>query len=107
VLKGSCLACVYSCFSNVFDLVGKKDKRAYPVAYGPMIVGWHGVLQSIADIIKLLLKENIVVAAADKVSFWIAPIFVFAVSFLPFVVIPFSKNLIVQDLNLVYFISLP
>lgn len=67
---------------------------------GPMRVGWHGWLQSVADTIKLLLKENIMPRQADKILFWLAPIIVFSVSFLPFVVIPFSKNLIARDLNL-------
>ena len=67
---------------------------------GPMIVGWHGALQSIADALKLLLKENIVCREADKATFWLAPVVVFVASFLPFVAIPFGKNLIAQDLNL-------
>ena len=59
---------------------------------GPMIVGWHGCLQSIADAIKLLLKENIVCKEADKLTFWLAPLVVFVASFLPFVAMPFSKS---------------
>lgn len=67
---------------------------------GPMIVGWHGCFQTLADTLKLLLKENIVCKEADKITFWCAPLVVFVASFLPFVAIPFGKNLIAQDLNL-------
>jgi NADH-quinone oxidoreductase subunit H len=67
--------------------------------YGPMRVGWHGVLQSVADAVKLLLKENIVPAGADKLVWWLAPFIVVVPSVMAFVVIPFGKNLIVKDLN--------
>src|SRR3989338_247941 len=66
---------------------------------GPMRVGWHGVLQSIADTIKLLLKEDIRPAKADKLIWWLAPFFVVVPSVMAFVVLPFGKNLIVKDLN--------
>ena len=66
---------------------------------GPMIVGWHGSLQSIADMLKLLLKENIVPSGADKLIWWLAPFFVVVPSIAVFVTIPFGKNLIVHDLN--------
>ncbi len=66
---------------------------------GPMRVGWHGVLQSIADTIKLLLKEDIIPARADKLVWWLAPFFVVVPSVMVFVAIPFGKNLIVKDLN--------
>ncbi len=67
---------------------------------GPMIVGWHGCLQTIADTIKLLLKENIVAKDADKVSFWLAPLVSFVAAFLPFAAVPFAKHLVVQDFGL-------
>lgn len=67
---------------------------------GPMRVGWHGSLQTIADTIKLLLKENIVAKDTDKVSFWLAPLVSFVAAFLPFAAVPFAKNLVVQDFGL-------
>lgn len=67
---------------------------------GPMLVGWHGALQTIADTIKLLLKENIVAKDTDKVSFCLAPLVAFVAAFLPFAAIPFAKNLVVQDFGL-------
>ncbi len=68
--------------------------------FGPMRVGWHGVLQSIADAIKLLLKEDIVPCGADKWVWWLAPFFVTVPAVMAFVAIPFGKNLIVKDLNI-------
>ncbi|MDO8663149.1 MAG: NADH-quinone oxidoreductase subunit NuoH [Candidatus Omnitrophota bacterium] len=68
--------------------------------FGPMRVGWHGVLQPIADAIKLLCKEDIVPVGVDKWVWWLAPFFVTVPAVMAFVAIPFGKNLIVQDLNL-------
>lgn len=67
--------------------------------FGPMRVGWHGILQSIADAVKLLLKEDIRPAGVDKLIWWLAPFFVVVPSVMVFVVIPFGENLIVKDLN--------
>lgn len=68
--------------------------------YGPMMTGWHGVLQTIADAVKLIQKEDIVPAAADRKVFFWAPVIVFVCSFAAYVVIPFGKGLIVADLNI-------
>lgn len=67
---------------------------------GPMRVGYHGALQTLADAIKLLSKEDIIPQAADRFVFILAPIIAFASGILVYVVIPWSPNLIVQDLNI-------
>jgi NADH-quinone oxidoreductase subunit H len=71
--------------------------------YGPMRVGWHGVFQSVADVIKLLLKEDIVPAGVDRWIWWFAPFFAVVPSVMVFVCIPFGEmfgiDLIPADLN--------
>lgn len=67
---------------------------------GPMIVGWRGTLQPVADTIKLLLKENIVPAGADKFLWWLAPFFVVIPSVMAFVPIPFTDTWVVHDLDI-------
>jgi NADH-quinone oxidoreductase subunit H len=66
---------------------------------GPKRVGPHGMLQTVADAIKLLFKEAIYPTGADKLLFILAPCIVVAGSFLSFVVVPFGKNLQTADLN--------
>src|SRR6202790_3823952 len=62
------------------------------VRLGPMRVGPHGLLQPIADAIKLLLKEDIIPAEADAAVFWIAPFLVVLRRFTVFVVVPFGPT---------------
>jgi NADH-quinone oxidoreductase subunit H len=67
---------------------------------GPMRVGPFGILQTAADAVKLLLKENIVPKIADKWVFFLAPVVVMAPAVMAYVVLPWSPGLIVCDLNL-------
>ena len=66
---------------------------------GPKRVGPHGLLQTIADAVKLLFKEAIYPAAADKFLFVLAPCLVVVGAFMSFVVIPFGGRLQTADLN--------
>jgi NADH-quinone oxidoreductase subunit H len=70
------------------------------VRLGPMRVGPHGLLQPIADAIKLLLKEDIIPAEADKIVFWIAPFIVVLAAFTVFVVVPFGPTHAITDMNI-------
>lgn len=59
---------------------------------GPMEVGYYGLAQSIADLLKLIQKEDIVTDKADKTIFRIAPIVIFTTVFAGFAVIPLSAS---------------
>ena len=63
------------------------------VRLGPMRVGPHGVLQPIADAVKLLLKEDITPARADKWVFTLAPIISMVPALIVFAVIPFDSEI--------------
>jgi NADH-quinone oxidoreductase subunit H len=66
---------------------------------GPKRVGPHGMLQTIADALKLMFKEAIYPAGADKMLFILAPCLVVVGAFLSFVVLPFGSRLQAVDLN--------
>jgi NADH-quinone oxidoreductase subunit H len=70
------------------------------VRLGPMRVGPHGLLQPIADALKLLIKEDIAPAEADKWVFWMAPLFVVITAFTVFIVVPFGPTHAVTDMNI-------
>src|SRR5713101_796713 len=69
------------------------------VRLGPMRVGPHGLLQPIADALKLLLKEDIIPTDADQSIFWVAPVISTFTALTSFSVLPFSGYLFVADVN--------
>jgi NADH-quinone oxidoreductase subunit H len=78
----------------------RKALAHFQIRLGPMRVGPHGLLQPIADAIKLLTKEDIIPAEADKFVFWIAPLIILCASFTVYIVIPFGPTHAITDLNI-------
>jgi len=89
------------------DLRGNENGRAHAGSSGVHAHGWHGTLQPVADILKLLQKEDIIPAAADKLLFMLAPYIVFVGTYAAFAVLPFSSAYIgsAVDLGLFYIIA--
>jgi len=77
----------------------RKIWGAVQMRRGPNVVGPWGILQSVADDAKYVLKEVIVPAGADKTVYFLAPLISFILSLIAWAVIPFSDKLILADLN--------
>src|SRR6266536_5051452 len=80
-------------------LVERKVLADFQVRLGPMRVGPHGLLQPIADAVKLLIKEDIIPTDADKSIFWFAPCISTITALSAFAVVPFAKNVFIADVN--------
>jgi NADH-quinone oxidoreductase subunit H len=78
----------------------RKALAHFQIRLGPMRVGPHGLLQPIADAIKLLLKEDIIPAEADQFVFWVAPLIGLLAAFTVYTVIPFGPSQAVSDMNI-------
>lgn len=76
--------------------------------YGPMVTGPRGLLQPVMDGVKLIGKEDIIPAKADRWVFTLAPFLVFVPALLVFIPLPFGEYLIISDLKvgLLYIIAI-
>lgn len=70
------------------------------IRLGPNRVGWRGILQPIADGVKMIAKEIIIPAKADKWVYIVAPILTLIPALIVYAVIPFGENLYITDLNI-------
>ncbi len=82
----------------------RKISAAAQQRIGPEYAGPLGVLQPVADGIKLVLKEDIIPAKADPWLFTIGPILVVLPVFVSYLIVPFGQNLVITDLNIGIFL---
>jgi len=74
LLCGVAIVAILPLIVGYIVLVERKLMRTCKRGWGPMRVGPHGLLQPIADAVKLLIKEDIIPDNADKLVFWLAPV---------------------------------
>lgn len=100
VLVGVILLALYAVIALVLIYFERKICAAFQCRIGPNRVGPWGTIQSIADMVKMLIKEIIPINHTDKLLFYLAPFFVIVASFLTFGAIPFGNGLQAFDFNI-------
>ena len=90
---------VFPLVAGYIVLIERKVLADMQVRLGPMRVGPHGLLQPLADALKLALKEDIIPSESDKTIFWLAPVISTFTALTAFALIPFSEAIFVADVN--------
>lgn len=90
----------YAIIALALIYIERKITAFFQARLGPNRVGKYGVIQSIADLIKILIKEIIHINNVDKFLYYAAPFFVIIASVLAFGAIPFGQGLQAVDFNL-------
>ncbi len=106
VVVGLVLLAAYAVLALALIYIERKVCAAFQCRLGPNRVGPFGIMQSIADMFKILLKEIIPINHVDKLLFYLAPFFVIVASFLTFGAIPFGKGIQILDFNIGIFYML-
>jgi len=83
-----------------FIYIERRGIGRFQIRQGPNRTGPLGLLQPVADAVKVLLKEDLIPAKGDKFIFWLAPIITFVPVFMIFAVVPFQRGALLADLNI-------
>lgn len=109
LLLGAVAFAIVGALTTVMVLAERKVGARIQARVGPMYAGPHGMLQTVADIVKLVMKEDVRPTHADTVAFRLGPLLVAVPAILSLAVIPFGAPLIMRDLNVgvLYFLAVP
>lgn len=100
VLVGIALLTLYAVLALILIYAERKITAFFQARIGPNRVGKYGLVQSIADMIKILIKEIIHVKKSDRFLFFTAPFFMIVASMLTFGALPFGQGLQAIDFNI-------
>jgi NADH-quinone oxidoreductase subunit H len=82
-----------------FTLAERKIMAAMQRRFGPNVVGYAGLLQAMADGVKLLTKQTVIPTKSNRKLFLFAPVYSFALSLAAWAVIPFDYGVVVADID--------
>lgn len=101
IILAQCIAVLaFVMISLLFLVYGdRKIWAAVQMRRGPNVVGVFGILQSVADALKYVLKEVVIPAGSDKVVFLMAPMISFVMAMIAWAVIPFADGWVLADIN--------
>lgn len=101
LVASQCLAVVaFVMISLLFLVYGdRKIWAAVQMRRGPNVVGAFGLLQTVADALKYVVKEVVIPAGADRSVFMLAPLISFVLAMIAWAVIPFNDGWVVSDIN--------
>jgi len=100
VIVGVVVLAFYALLGLFLVYAERKVCGFFQCRVGPNRVGPYGIFQTIADLIKLLMKELISIKSADKFLFNLAPFIVIIASFMCIAAIPFAKGLHAMDFDI-------
>ena len=101
IILAQCLAVLgFVMVSLLFLVYGdRKIWAAVQMRRGPNVVGVFGLLQSVADALKYVVKEVVIPAGADRTVFMLAPMISFVLAVIAWAVIPFNDGWVLADIN--------